>query len=44
MIDHDQKQLGKILWEVAGQLRGAMNADEFRDFPGNSGWSRKQAF
>ncbi len=27
-----QQQLGKILWEIAGQLRGAMNADDFRDY------------
>jgi len=28
----DQKQLGKILWNIADQLRGAMNADDFRDY------------
>lgn len=27
-----QQQLGKILWEIAGHLRGAMNADDFRDY------------
>ncbi|WP_294286841.1 type I restriction-modification system subunit M [uncultured Chryseobacterium sp.] len=27
-----QQQLGKTLWEIAGQLRGAMNADDFRDY------------
>ncbi len=32
MIDQDQKQLGKILWDIADQLRGAMNADDFRDY------------
>lgn len=32
MTDHDQKQLGKILWNIADQLRGAMNADDFRDY------------
>ncbi len=32
MNDQDQKQLGKILWGIADQLRGAMNADDFRDF------------
>lgn len=28
----DQKQLGKTLWAIADQLRGAMNADDFRDY------------
>jgi type I restriction enzyme M protein len=28
----DQKQLGKTLWGIADQLRGAMNADDFRDY------------
>ena len=32
MNDHDQKQLGKTLWNIADQLRGAMNADDFRDY------------
>jgi type I restriction enzyme M protein len=32
MTDHDQKQLGKILWNIADQLRGAMGADDFRDY------------
>lgn len=32
MTDQDQKQLGKILWGIADQLRGAMNADDFRDY------------
>ena len=36
MIQHDrttnQKQLGKTLWNIADQLRGAMNADDFRDY------------
>ena len=27
-----QKQLGKTLWSIADQLRGAMNADDFRDY------------
>ena len=27
-----QKQLGKVLWDIADQLRGAMNADDFRDY------------
>src|SRR5438552_16554331 len=28
----DQQQLGKTLWAIADQLRGAMNADDFRDY------------
>ena len=32
MNDQDQKQLGKTLWGIADQLRGAMNADDFRDY------------
>ncbi len=32
MTDQDQKQLGKTLWDIADQLRGAMNADDFRDY------------
>ncbi|HEX3525493.1 MAG TPA: type I restriction-modification system subunit M [Thermoanaerobaculia bacterium] len=32
MSECDQKQLGKILWNIADQLRGAMNADDFRDY------------
>jgi len=32
MTDQDQKQLGSILWSIADQLRGAMNADDFRDY------------
>lgn len=28
----DQKQLGKTLWNIADDLRGAMNADDFRDY------------
>jgi type I restriction-modification system DNA methylase subunit len=31
MTENDQKQLGKTLWNIADQLRGAMNADDFRD-------------
>jgi len=27
-----QKQLGKVLWDIADHLRGAMNADDFRDY------------
>ncbi len=32
MSDTKQKQLGNILWAIADQLRGAMNADDFRDY------------
>lgn len=32
MTENNQKQLGKILWNIADQLRGAMNADDFRDY------------
>lgn len=32
MTEHDQKQLGTTLWAIADQLRGAMNADDFRDY------------
>lgn len=32
MTDHNQKQLGKTLWAIADQLRGAMDADDFRDY------------
>ena len=32
MTDRDQKQLGKTRWNIADQLRGAMNADDFRDY------------
>jgi type I restriction enzyme M protein len=32
MTLQDQKQLGKTLWGIADQLRGAMNADDFRDY------------
>ena len=32
MTEHDQKQLGITLWSIADQLRGAMNADDFRDY------------
>src|SRR2546423_4312620 len=27
-----QQLLGKTLWAIADQLRGAMNADDFRDY------------
>ncbi len=32
MTDIDQKELGKTLWRIADDLRGAMNADDFRDY------------
>lgn len=28
MTELDQKQLGRTLWNIADQLRGAMNADD----------------
>ncbi len=32
MTEQNQRQLGKTLWAIADQLRGAMNADDFRDY------------
>ncbi len=32
MTQKEQQQLGKTLWAIADQLRGAMNADDFRDY------------
>ena len=32
MTENDQRQLGKTLWNVADQLRGTMDADDFRDY------------
>lgn len=32
MTESKQKQLGIILWSIAEELRGAMNADDFRDY------------
>ena len=32
MNDSNQKQLGNTLWKIADDLRGAMNADDFRDY------------
>ena len=32
MTEQNHKQLGKTLWDIADQLRGAMNADDFRDY------------
>lgn len=32
MTQNEQRQLGATLWSIAGELRGAMNADDFRDY------------
>lgn len=32
MTQKEQQQLGKTLWAIADKLRGAMNADDFRDY------------
>lgn len=32
MTHKEQQQLGKTLWSIADELRGAMNADDFRDY------------
>ena len=32
MTQKEQQQLGKTLWDIADKLRGAMNADDFRDY------------
>jgi len=32
MTANDQTQLGNTLWKIADELRGAMNADDFRDY------------
>ncbi len=32
MTQQDHKQLGRTLWNIADQLRGAMSADDFRDY------------
>ena len=32
MTKTEQQQLGKTLWDIADTLRGAMNADDFRDY------------
>jgi len=32
MTAQDQKQLGATLWGIADDLRGAMNADDFKDY------------
>lgn len=32
MTQKEQQALGKTLWDIANDLRGAMNADDFRDY------------
>lgn len=32
MTEQDQIRLGRTLWAIADELRGAMNADDFRDY------------
>lgn len=32
MTQQEQQQLGKTLWNIADNLRGAMDADDFRDY------------
>lgn len=32
MTQKNQQMLGKALWDIANELRGAMNADDFRDY------------
>ena len=32
MTNKDQKKLGVVLWGIADELRGSMNADDFRDY------------
>ena len=32
MTEQEQTKLGKTLWAIADQLRGSMNADDFRDY------------
>ncbi|WP_304130769.1 type I restriction-modification system subunit M [Ignavibacterium album] len=32
MTAQEQQQLGKTLWAIANELRGSMNADDFRDY------------
>ncbi|MCB1825825.1 MAG: type I restriction-modification system subunit M N-terminal domain-containing protein, partial [Candidatus Competibacteraceae bacterium] len=32
MTQDQLNQLGKTLWAIADDLRGAMNADDFRDY------------
>ncbi|MDX8402751.1 MAG: type I restriction-modification system subunit M, partial [Mariprofundaceae bacterium] len=30
--EQQQRELGKVLWAIADELRGSMNADDFRDY------------
>ncbi len=32
MSEQNHQKLGRTLWDIADQLRGAMNADDFRDY------------
>jgi type I restriction enzyme M protein len=32
MTEQNQSKLGNTLWAIADQLRGAMDADDFRDY------------
>jgi type I restriction enzyme M protein len=32
MCEEEQQKLGKTLWKIADNLRGSMNADDFRDY------------
>jgi len=32
VTESGKQQLGRTLWAIADQLRGAMNADHFRDY------------
>ncbi|MCQ2286816.1 MAG: type I restriction-modification system subunit M N-terminal domain-containing protein, partial [Bacteroidales bacterium] len=32
MTTNNQQELGKTLWNIANNLRGAMMADDFRDY------------
>lgn len=32
MTEQDLNKLGSTLWDIANDLRGAMNADDFRDY------------
>lgn len=34
MTEQEQQKLGALLWDIANQLRGSMNADDFRDYMG----------
>jgi len=38
MNESNQKQLGKILWDIADTLRGAMSADDFRLYRESRGY------